>query len=191
MYYAASLLRDTVSAGDSKYRGIHKVYSVWLCNDVLPGLCLADELKEQYVHTYSLWRNYENSTQVYKDKYADLMQVVMVELSKLKKNDGLAAEMLYKLFNETQDIVSVIERVAGVTLLDARKGVGAMVNYETLLEEANTKAEEANMKAVRNIVKSWFKLKQDYTAAKAYVLEEYPDIDMKLLDSIIFEVYGL
>lgn len=119
------------------------------------------------------------------------MQVVMVELSKLKKNDRLAAEMLYKLFNETQDIVSVIERVAGVTLLDARKGVGAMVNYETLLEEANTKAEEANMKAVRNIVKSWFKLKQDYTVAKAYVLEEYPDIDMKLLDSIIFEVYGL
>ncbi len=119
------------------------------------------------------------------------MQVVMVELSKLKKNDRLAAEMLYKLFNETQDIVSVIERVAGVTLLDARKGVGAMVNYETLLEEANTKAEEANMKAVRNIVKSWFKLKQDYTATKAYVLEEYPDIDMKLLDSIIFEVYGL
>ena len=108
------------------------------------------------------------------------MQVVMVELSKLKKNDRLAAEMLYKLFNETQDIVSVIERVAG-----------AMVNYETLLEEANTKAEEENMKAVRNIVKSWFKLKQDYTAAKAYVLEEYPDIDMKLLDSIIFEVYGL
>ncbi len=107
---------------------------------------------------------------MYKDKYADLMQVVMVELSKLKKNDRLAAEMLY---NETQDIVSVIERVAGVTLLDARKGVGAMVNYETLLEEANTKAEEANMKAVRNIVKSWFKLKQDYTAAKAYVLEEY------------------
>lgn len=128
---------------------------------------------------------------MYKDKYADLMQVVMVELSKLKKNDRLAAEMLYKLFNETQDIVSVIERVAGVTLLDARKGVGAMVNYETLLEEANTKAEEANMKAVRNIVKSWFKLKQDYTVAKAYVLEEYPDIDMKLLDSIIFEVYGL
>ena len=54
---------------------------------------------------------------MYKDKYADLMQVVMVELSKLKKNDRLAAEMLYKLFNETQDIVSVIERVAGVTLL--------------------------------------------------------------------------
>ncbi len=67
------------------------------------------------------------------------MQVVMVELSKLKKNDRLAAEMLYKLFNETQDIVSVIERVAGVTLLDARKGVGAMVNYETLLEEANNR----------------------------------------------------
>lgn len=60
---------------------------------------------------------------MYKDKYADLMQVVMVELSKLKKNDRLAAEMLYKLFNETQDIVSVIERVAGVTLLDARKAI--------------------------------------------------------------------
>ena len=72
-----------------------------------------------------------------------------------------------------------------------KKGVGTMVDYEGLLEEANAKAEEANAKAIRNILKSWHRLGQDCTAARAYVLEEYPDIDIKSLDSIISEVYNL
>lgn len=184
VYYGASLLRDTVSAGDSKYKGIHKVYSVWLCNEVLPDLWAREEVKEYYVHTYSIWRKYENHKYVYQDKEADLMQVVMVELPKLREEDGLAAKMLYKLFNETQSIVSEIERVANVTLLSARKGIGAMVDYEALLEEAN-------VKAVKNIVKCYYRLKQNDAIARACVLDEYPDIDVKLLDSIISEIYGL
>ncbi len=198
VYYSASLLRDTVPAGDSEYKGMHKVYSIWFCDASLPDLQRIPELKERCVHTYSIWRGYHEWEYLYKDKNADLMQIVMVELPKLKEKDGEAAAMLYKLFNETQNIVSEIERVTGVTLLKARKGVGTMVDYEGLLEEANAKAEEANAKAeeanakaVRNILKSWYRLGQDCTAARAYVLEEYPDIDIKSLDSIISEVYNL
>lgn len=200
VYYGASLLRDTVSAGDSSYVGIHKVYSVWLCNENLPGLQLKDELKERYIHTYSIWREYEDCAYVCKDKNADLIQVVMVELPKLKERDGLAVEMLYKLFNETQNIVSEIERVTGVTLAKARKGVGAMIDYEARLKEdlaearAEARAEakaEARTEAVKAIVKSWHRLGQDYAAARAYVLENYPDIDAKLLDNIVEEIYNL
>lgn len=206
VYYGASLLRDTVSAGDSKYKGIHKVYSVWLCNERLPDLWSKEEVKERYVHTYSIWRKYEDHKYVYRDKEADLMQIVMVKLPKLRAEDGEAARMLYKLFNETQNIVSEIERAAGVTLLEARKGIGAMVDYETLLKETNanyetllekananyeTLLEEANTKAVKNIVKCCYRLKQDDAVARAYVLNEYPDIDVKLLDRIISEIYGL
>lgn len=104
--------------------------------------------------------------------------------------------MLYKLFNETQNIVSEIERVTGVTLAKARKGVGAMIDYEARLKEdlAEARAEakaEARTEAVKAIVKSWHRLGQDYAAARAYVLENYPDIDAKLLDNIVEEIYNL
>lgn len=222
VYYGASLLRDTVPAGDSSYAGIHKVYTVWLCSNELSDLGLKDELKERYVHTYSIWREYENHNYLYRDKNADLMRVVMIELPKLKEQDGPAAELLYKLFNQTQSIVSEIEKVTGVTLSQARKGVGGMIDYEARLQERLQEREvrlqkelqerearlqeelqeelqekeaelrsELESKSVRSIVKSWHRLGQDYNAAKAYVLEDYPDIDLELLDSIISEVYNL
>ena len=230
VYYGASLLRDTVPAGDSSYAGIHKIYTVWLCNKELSDLCLKAELKERCVHTYSIWREYENHDHLYRDKNADLMRVIMIELPKLKKNDGLAAELLYKLFNQTQSIVSEIERVTGVTLSKARKGVGVMIDYEARLQarlqeneerlqarlqeklqeneerlqarlqeklqekEVEIRAEaraEVRVENVRSIVKSWHKLGQAYTDARAYVLEEYPDIDDNLLDRIIAEIYNL
>lgn len=33
VYYAASGLRATVAAGDREYKNIHKVYTVWLCDE--------------------------------------------------------------------------------------------------------------------------------------------------------------
>ena len=50
---------------------------------------------------------------------------------------------------------------------------------------------EVRVENVRSIVKSWHKLGQAYTDARAYVLEEYPDIDDNLLDRIIAEIYNL
>ena len=35
IYYAISLLRDTVARGDKKYENMHKVYSIWLCDDAI------------------------------------------------------------------------------------------------------------------------------------------------------------
>ena len=136
------------------------------------------------MYTYSIWRGYHEWEYLYKDKNADLMQIVMVELPKLKEKDGEAAAMLYKLFNETQNIVSEVERVTGVTLLKARKGVGTMVDYEGLLEEANAKA-------IRSVVEVMQELGQEDTVARSCVLKKYPDVDLSLLDRIISEVYNL
>ena len=75
-----------------------------------------------------------------------------------------------------------------------------MIDYEARLKEdlaearAEAKAEaraEAKAEAVKAIVKSWHRLGQDYAAARAYVLENYPDIDAKLLDNIVEEIYNL
>jgi len=205
IYYGASLLRDTVPAGDSMYKGIHKVYSIWLCNEPLQDIWLRDELKERSVHTYSMWRGYDSWKYLYKDKQADLMQIVMVELPKLRETDGAEAEMMYKLFNETQNIVSEIEKKTGVKLLEARRGVKDMVDYETVIKDYETVIrdreavirdreaviKDERAKAVRNIVESWYSFNQDYTATRAFVLRKYPDIDAKLLEDIISEIYGL
>lgn len=130
--------------------------------------------------------------------------------SELAKNSTVS-DLVNKPFKITEDrsfksIIRFKAIAAGVTLLEARKGIGAMVDYETLLKETNanyetllekananyeTLLEEANTKAVKNIVKCYYKLKQNDAVARAYVLNEYPDIDVKLLDRIISEIYGL
>lgn len=188
VYYGASLLRDTVPAGDNKYTGIHRVYTIWLCNEELPR----SYASERYMHTYSLWRGYEGHNVVYRDNAADLIRVVMVELSKLKKEDNTAAELLYKLFNDTQNIVSEIENVEKVTLSKARKGVVDMIDYEARRREDLAEARaEALAEAARNMIRLCYQLKQEPSFAKSVVLDSYPDVDVDTIDSIIVEVYNL
>ena len=91
IYYVASLLRDTLASAE-KYAGIHKVYTVWLCNfDFLDN---KSKYYDKYVHNYNMFRNYlENGAYICeKDIDADLMEVVFVELTKLKEHiqDDLA-----------------------------------------------------------------------------------------------------
>lgn len=192
VYYGASLLRDTVPSGDSRYTGIHGVYTIWLCNEKLPGLHAQDSLGEQYMHTYSIWRGYAGHGHVYKDAAADLIKVVMVELPKLKKEDSTAAELLYKLFNDTRNIVSEIENTEGVTLNKARKGVGDMIDYDARLKEdlAEAMAEE-KVNGIKNVIKAYKHLKQEPSAARSAVLEGYPDIAVDTVEELIAEAYGL
>ena len=51
IYYGASLLRNTVPAGDTKYTNIHKVYTLWFCIGNL-NLEMYDEIKGRYIHRY-------------------------------------------------------------------------------------------------------------------------------------------
>lgn len=51
IYYGASVLRDTVKAGDTKYSGIHKVYTIWLCAKNL-NLEMYDDKKYSCIHKY-------------------------------------------------------------------------------------------------------------------------------------------
>lgn len=153
VYYGALLLRDTVAPGDTDYKGIHKVYSVWLCNESLPELSCRDAVKNRYVHTYKLWRGYEEYKYVYTDKCTDLIEIVIIELPRLRKEDSSAAELLYKLFNDTQSIVTEIENVANVKLAKARKGVGDMIDYEAKLEEDLAEAREEEREKAREKVK--------------------------------------
>lgn len=94
MYYAASLLRGTITNSANNYNNIHKVYSIWFCRDniIEDKLGLADSY---YRHTYRMMRHYRNCEKYNSnisiiDKNADLMEVVFIELKKqneLKDSD--------------------------------------------------------------------------------------------------------
>lgn len=146
---------------------------------------------------------------MYTDKCADLIEIVMIELPRLRKEDSSAAELLYKLFNDTQSIVTEIENVANVKLAKARKGVGDMIDYEARLEEdlaeareeerekarekvkeAEEKAKEAEEEAIRKMAKMFYNLGQDQTFAFNHILEIYPDAELAFVKSILTEVYG-
>lgn len=90
VYYGASLLRDTVSAGDTDYANLHKVYTIWLCRHDLKFLdgsrdirkCFGED-KFIYRHRYNLFRNFDEvSDQVMVvERESDLIEVVMHPLS--------------------------------------------------------------------------------------------------------------
>lgn len=195
VYYGASLLRDTVTAGDTYYTGLHKVYTIWLCNEPLRDLELNEDIKDKYIHTYSFRRNYENYKYVYTDDAADLIDVVMVELPKLKKEDSEAARLMYKLFNETKSIVTEIENTEHVELAKAREGLGMVIDYEARLKEdvaeavaeavENTRAEDIRISA-RMLRKG----NHVSTSAKDLIVEAYPDVDSNIIEAIVSEVYN-
>lgn len=66
-----------------------------------------------------------------------------------------------------------------------RAGVNIMA---TLFEEYLT---EEQRKGIRGITKSYLRFNQSPESAKNAILEEYSDIDERLIDEIIDEVYDL
>ncbi len=67
VYYAASGLRATVAAGDREYKNIHKVYTVWLCDEDVVfrnGMDTAFIYKKEslnyiYKHRFGIFRFYD------------------------------------------------------------------------------------------------------------------------------------
>jgi predicted transposase/invertase (TIGR01784 family) len=131
IYYAASLLRDTLASAE-KYAGIHKVYSVWLCNfDFLDN--------SRYVHKYNMFRNYyENGVYIYeKDIDADLLEVIFVELTKLTEHiqDDLA-KFLDTVFHNIGELSGLMEEKLGVAIggTALEKGVSDVVDMTKYAE---------------------------------------------------------
>jgi len=136
IYYAASLLRDTL-ANTEKYGNIHKVYSVWLCNfDFLDD---KSAHSDKYVHKYNIFRNYvENGNNIYeKDIDADLIEVIFVELTKLKEHihDDLA-KFLDTVFYDIGGLSKLMEEKLGVAIggTALEKGVSEVVDMTKYAE---------------------------------------------------------
>jgi predicted transposase/invertase (TIGR01784 family) len=125
IYYAASLLRDTLTHA-GKYANIHKVYSVWLCNFEFID-------SGRYVHKYNMFRNYieNNSQKCEKDPDADLLEVIFIELTKLAEHtqDELA-QFLNAVFHDIGGLPKLMEEKSGVAIggTALEKGVSEVID---------------------------------------------------------------
>lgn len=144
IYYGASLLRDTVPAGDTKYTNIHKVYSVWFCSKS-PEIFMYNEIKDRFIHRYGIRRFYEGIDKtVPAELNSDLIEVVIVDLPKLADNskDNDLIDMVNTLFFDTPALTEKIEAQTTISLAKVRKGVYSMIDYEARTKkrlEENTK----------------------------------------------------
>lgn len=157
VYYGASLLRNTVPARDTKYTGIHKVYSIWFCaksvqfdisNEQLAGGDgeLLKTLNDEYIHKLRIHRSYDNirGKTVEPEHATDLMEIDIIELPRLYDTvDDESREILYDFFFKIKDIVPTIEHKSGVSLRKTKKGVTDMINYEERLAEKLAEAKKS------------------------------------------------
>lgn len=158
VYYGASLLRNTVPARDTKYTGIHKVYSIWFCakpikfdisNEQLAGDNgeLLKTLNNEYVHKLRIHRSYDDirGKTVEPEPATDLMEIDIIELPRLYDAvDDESREVLYDFFFKIKDIVTTIEHKSGISLRKVKKGVNNMIDYEERLKrQLNERLAEA------------------------------------------------
>lgn len=155
IYYGATLLRDTLSARNTKYSQMHKVYTVWLCgNNIeslqgLPGDNIETKnlFKDQYIHRFGIRRFYDAYPNqiVPPEREADLMEIVIVELSKIRRLNDDSSRLIKELFFNTNNIPQVIEQTESVSLLKLRKGVITMLDFEKGQERAKAEAKEETL----------------------------------------------
>lgn len=157
LYYVASLLRSTVAANDTKYEGIHKVYTIWFCTKNIKFDTTPDErIKEQYIHRLGIRRFYPDIEfkVVGPEPSSDLMEVVLVELSKLKDHIDLnIVEMINTLFYDTSNIVDELESTENISLTKVRKDVYEMKDRATVRAEGVEEGIETGMiQAAKNLM---------------------------------------
>ena len=166
VYYGASLLRSTVPAGDTKYTDIHKVYSIWFCNGNIKFDTDYDEVKHEYIHRYGMRRFYSDVTNrvAPAEKPSDLMEVVLVELNKLKAySDNETERLVFDLFYNTSNVVNQIESLEKVNLTKVKKGVQDMIDYET---RTQARVNEAILLTAKNAVDNYYKTHKDQGYSK-------------------------
>lgn len=158
IYYAASLLRDTLRH-KGKYSDIHKVYSIWFCARKEVKLS-SIENQNQWFHRYGMMRAYnaedlgtDVGRTVY-DEEADLMTTIFIELPRLKENTQSKtelAEILDNLFNghTKDDVYQVFNKYAKVNLTKTKKiegSVTSMYTQEQVLEASKQVGRAEGMK---------------------------------------------
>lgn len=103
-----------------------------------------NDKKYSCIHKYGLRRFYDDVNKTgKKETYSDLIEVVLIELQKLKKEDSEAANLLSKLIFNTNNIPEIIEKHEQINLTKIKRGVYNMIDYEARLEKrvAEAKAE--------------------------------------------------
>ncbi len=130
IYYAASLLRNTATRGDKNYDNMHKIYSIWLCNDKVT-IERRKETENRYIHKIKMHVSYDDtSSQTIYDKDYDFMEVVLVELPRMKDTILKEEAALVSLLYSNEDAIDRIEEMLPIKLDRARKEISKSMNWE-------------------------------------------------------------
>jgi len=203
--YTDKLLSDTVHRGQ-KYKDIHKVYSVWLCNFNITdefdtyGTEDDDITLNEYVHPIKLCRSYPGIPKASFDKVLDIQETVMVELPKLKRKNNDVEAMLNELFYNTRNSIDKIYEITSINLKKSKE-VYNMFDLVKEVEEEKARAEEEKARADRaeaekeNMIKSIIAiiLKQNKGKGKENVIKmaahnlSIPEEDVQYVYAKYFE----
>ena len=208
VYYGGTLLRNTVPAGDRYYSGMHKVYTIWLCNSFIRFRTYSAEeicktLNQKcflYKHKYNIRRGYDDFPDylVPKEPESDLMEVVFVELPVLReKIESGTAEKYEELFlqfiENIQNSLALMEKEYNINLMKYEKGVKETMSiaerYELRLKQVEEEANREKEKAIYCMVKAYFKVQFGKDEAYASILEDNPDISTESLKAAIQQIY--
>lgn len=149
VYYAASLLRNTVTRGDKNYENMHKVYSIWLCNDKVT-IERRKDTEDRYIHKIKMHVSYDDMPdQIIYDRDYDFMEVVLVELPKMKDTLLKEEAALIALLYSKKDAIDRIEEMLPIKLERARKAIGEAMNWEERTKYYVEEAREESRKEGR------------------------------------------
>lgn len=122
IYYAASLLRDTITRVGA-YSSMHKVISIWICNGVL----MAGPGSSEAIHKYRILRTYDEipydgtllKNGSYRDPDGDLLEVIFIELGKLEDvRDDTFKEFLDSTFFKRAELGGTLKKLTGQDISD-------------------------------------------------------------------------
>lgn len=160
--YAASLLKMSLK-NSGQYSDLHKVYSVWLCDFIFKENELKhyDEIKNEAIHRYRMCRHYEDISKSSYDEAADLMEVVIVELPKLKFKQDLKQSTVYKMLFRSNGSFKSINDTFQINLTKYKE-VKQVFDVNELLEKRLKEGEETGIelgenRLIKNMIKNQLK----------------------------------
>lgn len=121
---------------------IHKVYNICLCSNSI-GLSEFKEIKGQHIHRYGVRRFYSGIPKVVSaEEESDLMEVILVEVNKIRRGMGIIEDMIYMLFNDAATFVGLMESLERVKLTRLQKCILNTVYYEGRIRRELNNAKE-------------------------------------------------